>query len=158
MRRERPGTSQKLDSEDEDARVASFVGVLIDDPRIAVLIVLDEPHSYTTSGGARAAAPVVAGIIENTLEYYDTPRALHRSRAGADAGCGAGSDRKNTELAVQQLQESGFAAKTRGSGDDVVTQYPAGGQTLPRAAQCCFIPRRGWNCLPLRSPLWMARA
>ena len=65
---------------------------------------------------------------------------------------------KNTELAVQQLQESGFAAKTRGSGDDVVTQYPAGGQTLPGAAQCCFIPRRGWNCLPLRSPLWMARA
>ena len=36
------GTSQKLDSEDEEARIASFVGIApADDPKIAVLIALD---------------------------------------------------------------------------------------------------------------------
>lgn len=63
------GTSQKLDSEDEKARIASFVGVApIDDPQIAVLICLDEPHSWSTAGGS-LSAPVVADILEESLSY-----------------------------------------------------------------------------------------
>ena len=47
------GTSQKLDSANEGARIASFVSVApIDDPKVAVLVCPDEPHSWTTSGGA----------------------------------------------------------------------------------------------------------
>lgn len=43
------GTSQKLDSEDECARISSFVAVApIDEPRLAVLACLDEPYSCTT--------------------------------------------------------------------------------------------------------------
>ena len=39
------GTSQKLDSADEHARIASFVGVApINDPRVVVLVCLDELH------------------------------------------------------------------------------------------------------------------
>ena len=146
------GTSQKLDSEDEDARVASFVGVApIDDPRIAVLIVLDEPHSYTTSGGA-LAAPVVAGIIENTLEYYDTPRRYTEAEQEQMQAVVPDQTGKNTELAVQQLQESGFAAKTLGSGDDVVTQYPAGGQTLPRGSTVLLYTEEGLELLATQVP------
>ena len=63
------GTSQKLDSEDEKARIASFVGVApIDDPRIAVLVCLDEPHSWTTAGGS-LSAPVAAAVLRDSLEY-----------------------------------------------------------------------------------------
>lgn len=63
------GTSQKLDSEDEKARIASFVAVApIDDPQVAVLVCLDEPHSWTTSGGS-LSAPVCAEVLEYTLEY-----------------------------------------------------------------------------------------
>ena len=47
------GTSQKLDSTDEKARIASFVAVApIDDPQFLCLVCLDEPHSWTTAGGS----------------------------------------------------------------------------------------------------------
>lgn len=69
------GTSQKLDSEDEKARIASFVAVApIDDPQVAVLVCLDEPHSWTTAGGS-LSAPVCAEVMEHTLEYLGVPRA-----------------------------------------------------------------------------------
>ena len=63
------GTSQKLDSEDEGARISSFVAVApIDQPRLAVLVCLDEPHSWTTSGGT-LSGPVCAEVLEKALPY-----------------------------------------------------------------------------------------
>ena len=61
------GTSQKLDSADEKARIASFVAVApIDDPQFLCLVCLDEPHSWTTAGGS-LSAPVCAEVLEQTL-------------------------------------------------------------------------------------------
>lgn len=146
------GTSQKLDSEDEKARVASFIGVaLIEDPRIAVLIVLDEPHTYTSSGGT-LAGPVVARVIEDTLEYYDTPRRYtpaEKERMEASIPDTAG---KNTEHAVAQLQENGFAAKVLGGGDSVVEQYPAAGQTMPRGSTVLLYTEEGMELLATQVP------
>ena len=69
------GTSQKLDSADEKARIASFVAVApIDDPRFLCLVCLDEPHSWTTAGGS-LSAPVCAEVLEQTLGYKGIPRA-----------------------------------------------------------------------------------
>ena len=69
------GTSQKLDSEDEKARIASFVAVApIEDPQFLCLVCLDEPHSWTTAGGS-LSAPVCAEVLEQTLVYKGVPRA-----------------------------------------------------------------------------------
>lgn len=69
------GTSQKLDSEDENARIASFIAVApIDDPQFLVLVCLDEPHSWTTAGGS-LSAPVCAEVLEQTLVYKGIARA-----------------------------------------------------------------------------------
>ena len=69
------GTSQKLDSADEKARIASFVAVApIDDPQFLCLVCLDEPHSWTTAGGS-LSAPVCAEVLEQTLVYKGIPRA-----------------------------------------------------------------------------------
>ena len=69
------GTSQKLDSADEKARIASFVAVApIDDPQCLCLVCLDEPHSWTTAGGS-LSAPVCAEVLEQTLVYKGVPRA-----------------------------------------------------------------------------------
>ena len=63
------GTSQKLDSANEGARIASFVSAApIDDPKIAVLVCLDEPHSWTTSGGA-LSGPVCSEVLKKALPY-----------------------------------------------------------------------------------------
>lgn len=68
------GTSQKLDSADEKARIASFVAVApIDDPQFLCLVCLDEPHSWTTAGGS-LSAPVCAEVLEQTLVYKGVPR------------------------------------------------------------------------------------
>ena len=67
------GTSQKLDSADEKARIASFVAVApIDDPQFLCLVCLDEPHSWTTAGGS-LSAPVCAEVLEQTLVYRGVP-------------------------------------------------------------------------------------
>ena len=69
------GTSQKLDSADEKARIASFVAVApIDDPQFLCLVCLDEPHSWTTAGGS-LSAPVCAEVLVQTLVYRGVPRA-----------------------------------------------------------------------------------
>lgn len=146
------GTSQKLDSEDEKARVASFIGVApIEDPRIAVLIVLDEPHTYTTSGGA-LAGPVVARVIEDTLEYYDTPRNYSQAEKERMEASVPDTTGKNAEHAVSQLQESGFAAKVLGSGDSVVEQYPAAEQTMPRGSTVLLYTEEGMELLATQVP------
>ena len=69
------GTSQKLDSADEKARIASFVAVApIDDPQFLCLVCLDEPHSWTTAGGS-LSAPVCAEVLEQTRVDKGVPRA-----------------------------------------------------------------------------------
>ena len=75
------GTSQKLDSADEKARIASFVAVApIDDPQFLCLVCLDEPHSWTTAGGS-LSAPVCAEVLEQTLTYKGIPRAIEPEAA-----------------------------------------------------------------------------
>ena len=77
------GTSQKLDSADEKARIASFVAVApIDDPQFLCLVCLDEPHSWTTAGGS-LSAPVCAEVLEQTLVYKGVPRAADTGSADA---------------------------------------------------------------------------
>lgn len=128
------GTSQKLDSEDDKARIASFVGVApIDDPKIAVLIILDEPHSFTTGGGA-LSAPVVAKVIEDTLEYYNVPRQYTEEEQEKRLAEIPQVQEKNVENATELLQQAGFAAKVLGNGETVCSQYPQEGEILPRGS------------------------
>ena len=79
------GNSQKLDSADEKARIASFVAVApIDNPQFLCLVCLDEPHSWTTAGGS-LSAPVCAEVLEQTLVYKGVPRAAVPDTPASDA-------------------------------------------------------------------------
>ncbi len=67
------GTAQKV----ADGRyaqglyVASFIGVApVDDPRLAILVIVDEPGGFSTFGSI-TSAPVAKEIMEESLRYLD---------------------------------------------------------------------------------------
>lgn len=79
------GTAQKIiDGRYEDGKfISSFVAVApIDDPKIAMLIVIDEP-SGTYYGGS-IAAPVAKEIFEDTFKYLEIPQRLTKEEKEED--------------------------------------------------------------------------
>lgn len=121
------GTSQKLDSENERARIASFVAVApIDEPKVAVLVCLDEPHSWTTSGGS-LSAPVCAEVLKKALPYLGIAPQFseeEQQKYFADVPDLAG---KRVAAAKLELEELGLTASINGEGERVERQYPAAG-------------------------------
>jgi membrane peptidoglycan carboxypeptidase len=71
------GTAQKIDPETglyaEKDYIVSFVAFApADNPKIAVLVVLDTPTGEVIQGGT-LAGPHAKNILENTLQYYGIP-------------------------------------------------------------------------------------
>ncbi|HCO19423.1 MAG TPA: hypothetical protein DIT39_07500 [Tissierellales bacterium] len=69
------GTAQKIIDGRyvENKYISSFGGVApINDPRIAVLVIVDEPTGIYYGG--TVAGPFAAMVIENTLNYMEVPR------------------------------------------------------------------------------------
>ncbi|MCM1564556.1 MAG: penicillin-binding transpeptidase domain-containing protein [Dehalobacter sp.] len=71
------GTAQKIDPKtgkySDTDYIVSFVGYApADDPKIAVLVVIDTPHAPVVQGGT-LGGPRVKNIIEGTLQYYGVP-------------------------------------------------------------------------------------
>jgi stage V sporulation protein D (sporulation-specific penicillin-binding protein) len=136
------GTSQKLDSEDERARIASFVTVApADDPRIAVLVCLDEPHSWTTSGGG-LSAPVCARVMEQTLPYLGIQPEYSEKEQEKYFSAVPDVNGWRVEAAQQALKEAGFAAKLTGTEERVTSQYPIAGTSL-RKGSVVFLDTTG---------------
>ncbi len=62
-------TAQKLDSENINTYIASFLCFApADDPEVAILVGVDNPKGTYSSGGA-VAAPVAKEVMESTLTY-----------------------------------------------------------------------------------------
>lgn len=126
------GTSQKLDSEDASARIASFVAVApIDDPKIAVLVCLDEPHSWTTSGGA-LSGPVCAEVLEQALPYLGVEPSYTEAEMEKYFTQVPDVNGWRVTAAKQKLAEYGLQDSVVGTGERVTSLYPAAGTTVRR--------------------------
>lgn len=123
------GTSDKLNNVGQV--VASFVGVApTNDPRITVLIVVDEPEGAT--GGGAVAAPVAGEVIENTLTYLNVERQYNDSeKALLDVQVPSVTGDSVSE-AKSSLEENKFSVQIVGEGDKVISQMPASGQYIPQ--------------------------
>lgn len=123
------GTSDKLNNVGQV--VASFVGVApTNDPRITVLIVVDEPEGAT--GGGAVAAPVAGEVIENTLTYLNVERQYNDSeKALLDVQVPSVTGDSVSE-AKSLLEEDKFSVQIVGEGDKVLSQMPASGQYIPQ--------------------------
>lgn len=121
------GTSDKLTSPGEN--IASFAGFApANDPKIAVLIAIDEPHGITTGGGA--AAPVAGRIFENVLAYLNITPQYNDSEIESMTITAPNLVGQTTTAAVSSASK--FIVRVVGSGEKIVSQIPSSGQSMPK--------------------------
>ena len=128
------GTSEKL-PRGNGKYVGSFVGVApMDDPQIAVFVMIDE-YENTALGGGTTAAPTVGNIMADILPYLGVePQYTAEELASRDISVPTlvGATR---ETAEQQLKNQNISYRLVGDGDTVTDQVPAGGAVVPASAQ-----------------------
>jgi len=126
------GTSQINNEENSGRYVASMVMVApVEDPQIAVLVVVNEPTEGSYYG-SKAAGPFARQIMEKTLPYlgvtvssgssassYGPPTVSVPVLSGVDV-----------EDAMYKLGSSGLYYTVVGDGETVQQQSPAGGVTV----------------------------
>lgn len=124
------GTSEKLAGGKKDGKyVASFACFApANDPKISMLIVIDEPVGQINGG--QIATPVAAEVAEATLNYLNVDP-QYTAQELADLGEETPSV---TGLSLAKAREalSGFTIKTVGEGSTVISQMPAEGQLIPK--------------------------
>jgi len=129
------GTSQKLTQITDDGQegyMVSFVGVApMDDPQIAVLVVLDEPIVANIYGSV-IAAPVVGAVMSDILPYLGVDPVYTEQEA-------ANNEVKVPKVTGQLLHDATSALtiaqlsyKTIGEGVTVVRQLPESDTECPK--------------------------
>ncbi len=137
------GTSQKIQKQNEtgrdDLRISSFAAFApADDPKIAVIVMVDEP-TVPNKNGSAVAAPVVQKILEDSLPYlgiepkYTEAELAKMDKAVPDVNAFTISQAK------QAVSAAGFKYKVIGDGDVVVDQMPRGGETIPSNGQVILV-------------------
>lgn len=134
------GTAIKVVGTDyvRDKQLVSFIGYApVNDPKIAVIVIIDEPN--VELGGGALAAPVFKEIVTQSLQYMGVPKlAAPETDAGKTAvKTVASSLRATPELTGKSMKEArdllldqGFDFEVVGNGASVISQYPKAGTNL----------------------------
>ncbi|WP_283128543.1 penicillin-binding transpeptidase domain-containing protein, partial [Allofournierella massiliensis] len=129
------GTSEKLDQEKREdgtyEKVSSFLAVLpVDDPQIAILAFVDEPHAETEYG-SMLSAPLIGNIISEVAPYLGIERDESLLPSGdvtvPNLVTPNNPSYSQWDLAQVELNKIGLAHRKVGSGDTVLAQYPEAG-------------------------------
>lgn len=118
------GTSEKI-PRGNSKYVASFIGFApADDPKVACLVILDQPAPGMPYYGGTIAAPVVKNIMEETLQYIGVePKYTEDEKKYAEIEI-PDITNKTTDEAAKILKEAGFDIRIKGSGKTVTGQLP----------------------------------
>ncbi len=123
------GTSDKLTSDGQV--LASFVGFAPkDNPRIAVLITIDEPQVYGASTGGSAAAPVAGRVFDTILQYMNIDPEYEDSESGKSSATVPNLVGKTPSEAKNVVSK--YTVHVVGEGEEVVSQIPAPGQSIEK--------------------------
>jgi stage V sporulation protein D (sporulation-specific penicillin-binding protein) len=126
------GTSQKMDVDGgAKLRISSFGGFApADNPKVAVLVILDEPNASNNFGGV-IAAPVEGEIMTDILPYLGVqPQYTAAELQQVDVKT---PDVRGMKLedASRTLRNAGLINSILGTGQTVIQQVPAAGQPIP---------------------------
>ncbi|GIO30539.1 stage V sporulation protein D [Paenibacillus albilobatus] len=124
---------------DYSKSVVSFIGYApVNDPKIAVLVVIDQPDNATVGGGT-AAAPVFKKIVSQSLQYMGVPKSTTKQDPDGKKNTAVQAQNrplapdlvnKSAKDAEKQLLKAGIAFDTLGKGTTVVKQFPVKGTPL----------------------------
>ncbi len=127
------GTSEKLSQSNvsgKDLYVASFCGIApINDPEVAVLVLMDEPNGSSYYGGT-VSAPIGGQILSEILPYLGYEPQYSEDEL-ANLSVSVPSVVNSTiASAKQELTSSKLSYKIIGNGDTVINQMPSAGETV----------------------------
>lgn len=126
------GTSEKTDQKAVSANgrkgvVASFCGFApANDPKIAVIVMIDEPQTAIRYGGT-LAAPVAGQIFADVLPYLGVqPQYTEEERKALECTVPDVTN-KTVSAAAAALKSGGFTYRVVGDGSQVLRQSPVAG-------------------------------
>lgn len=128
------GTSEKIDvmleTNKKGLYVASYVGMApIDNPEIAVLVLLDEPTAGSIYGGT-ISAPVASAIMSEILPYLGFEPHYSDAELAKRAIPVPQLQGMSVSEAKGKINSVDLIYKVVGDGDTVVSQLPVAGDTL----------------------------
>ena len=149
------GTSEKLATVDSDTGkkyVTSFVAFApANDPKVAVLIAVDEPKGYNIGGGTNAA-PYVASVIEEAMKYYNvqpqyTEEELKKLEKATPNLVGMSLDKAKSTVSEQDLK-----CIVIGNGKKVVGQSPAADRAIPGGGTVILYTTKNYKAQTVKVP------
>ena len=127
-------TSEKLDDADKRDKmkyVASFCCFApADDPKVAILVGVDEPAGEYRGGGV-IAAPIAREVMESTLKYLNVEPQYTAKELASVSKTAPNLVGETVRTAKVTAAGKGLTVKVVGSGENVVSQIPAAGQSIP---------------------------
>ena len=128
------GTAEKLDQNyapGEEKYALSFLGFApIEDPEIAVLVVLDEPAE--ASYGSIIAAPVVGAIMSDVLPYLGIEPHYTEEELAEENAKVPSLEGKLTHDAHADARNAYLSVNVVGSGSHVIRQVPEAGTVVSK--------------------------
>ena len=126
------GTSEKRATvENTDDVIASFSGFApVDNPQVAVLVLLDDPQTEVRYGGT-LAAPVAQKIFESIMPHLGIEPSYTNEELSSLSRVTPDVTGQSTAVAQTKIANAGLKATIVGKGDTVVLQVPEAGQTIP---------------------------
>ncbi len=151
------GTSEKVAQDAAGGAkeyIVSFIGVApIDDPKIALLVLLDTPSNPRIfPSGGQMGAPTVGKMFTDILPYMGyEPQYTEEEKATVDKSV---PDVKGVEVneALSKIQQGGFTSRVIGTGATVTAQIPAANSVVAAGSQiivyCGAEPSGGMETMP----------
>ena len=125
-------TAEKLDDNTDDPiYIASFLCFApADDPQVAILVGVDNaPGPYR--GGGVLAAPIAKEVLESTLKYLGVEPHYTQSELASVSRTTPSLIGKSVSDAKIAAANEGLVTRVSGNGKKVVSQVPAGGESIP---------------------------
>ncbi|MBQ6065323.1 MAG: PASTA domain-containing protein [Clostridia bacterium] len=124
------GTSEKLTSKDTVYLASTAAFAPRTDPKVSVIIVIDEPSGANYSGGV-IASPIAGEVIEKTLQYLGIEPSYTESEMSSMTASAPYVIGMSVADAEREVRASKFNVRILGNGDTVIDQVPEADRDTP---------------------------